>query len=154
MKQHLPRRLPRVLTFLSALVLASLMILPAPATAQQPFSESEIRDLIEGLQNGTVRPSYVSEECRLEFQADPEGEGLREVMSTFLKVPPEIALSAFCDALVLAIKSGDLTLEGLVRIARQKNDPAMFLEVGHLMRAVFHAHRQTSTASLEGATAQ
>ena len=154
MKQRRPWRLPKVLTFLSALLLAWPVNLPAPAAAEQPFAEAKIRELVEGLQNGTLPPYFVSEACRLEMQSDPKGEDLREIMTTYLEVPPELALSAFCDALVAIVRSGDVTLEGLLRIARNEKDAAMGLEVGRFLRAIFYAHRRTSTASLEGATAQ
>ena len=149
MRQGLSRRLPKTLTLLSALAVALWVTQAEPASAQQSFSETEIRELFESLQNGTLRPSYASKECHLQLKSDPEGDPTREFMATFLEVPPEYALSAFCDALVLAIKTGDVTLEGLMLLAGQSNDAAMLLEAGRVLRAIFYLHRRTSTASLD-----
>ena len=136
----------------SLAVSAGLMFggLAEPAVGQEWFSTTDITRLVEGLKNGTLSPAYVSSECERDVVQGPEGENLRQVISTYLEVPEPLAQGAFCRALVQAIRDGELTTEGLVKVARQKIDADTFLEVGRILRAVYFAHRRTTTASLEG----
>lgn len=145
MRQRLPK--PRILLGAMAVVLWATQ--PTLLAAQESLEESEIRDLVEGLQNGTLQPSFASEQCHLGLQDDPQGDDLREFVSGYLEVPPETALPAFCDALVQVIKARTITLESLLTVVRQQGEAAGFLEVGRLLRAVYFSHLRASTASLE-----
>lgn len=145
----------RRLSAFASVVLAAVVLLQGspPAAAQQGFDEQEIRTLVEGLRAGTISASFASEECRAHLQ-ESEGKDLAEVMAGYLEVPEDLALAAFCASLVQAIKSGTATLEGLLIIARQRDDPATFLEVGRLLRAIYFSHHMTTTASAEGEVRQ
>jgi hypothetical protein len=145
MRQRLPK--PRIL--LGAMAVVLWVTQPTPVAAEEPFEESEIRDLVEGLQNGTLRPSFASEQCQLGLRDNPQGEDLREITSGYLDVPPETALPAFCDALVRVIQSRTITLESLLTIVRKQGEAAGFLEVGRLLRAIYFSHLRASTASLK-----
>jgi hypothetical protein len=136
-------------------VAALLVTQTATPTAAQPsFDEKDIVRLVEGLRNGTMRPSFVSKECTQGMADTPDGEQLREVMATYLEVPDALALSAFCEALVQGIKTRDLTTEGLLLVSRQGKDAATFLEVGHFLRVIYFSHRLTTSVSLEGEALQ
>lgn len=143
------QRLPKPWIALGAMVLVLWATQPTPVAATQPFVESEIRTLFEGLQNGTLQPSFASTQCHLGLRDDPQGDDLREIMAGYLEVPPETALPAFCDALVMVIRSRAITLESFLTIVRDRGDAASFLEVGRLLRAVYFSHLRTSTASLK-----
>lgn len=102
-----------------------------------------------------MEPAFASQRCSGSLDLNFEGDDLRDVMATFLDVPADSALSAFCDALVVAIVDGRLTLSGLLQVARNQGseDEALF-EVGRLLRAIYFAHGPSPSASLEGGTAQ
>ncbi len=114
-----------------------------------------MREVFDGLQSGALKPATASERCSGSLNTNPEGDNLRDVMATFLDVPADSALPAFCDALVIAIVDGRLTLDGLLQVAgNQGSEDAAFFEVGKLLRAVYFAHEPSPTASLKGGTAQ
>ena len=146
------RRLVRRNLAYSLAVSAGLIFgcLAQPAVGQQWFSTADITRLVEGLKNGTFSPAYVSKECESDIVEGSEGDNLRQVMSTYLEVPEPLAQGAFCRALVQAIIDDELTVEGLVKVARQRMDAGTFLEVGRILRAVYFAHRRMTTASIEG----
>ena len=137
----------RRLLFLTGLVLATALLqAPAPAAAQSGFEDAELEKLVDGLRNGTLPPSLAGEDCRAYLQARDD-DGLDEVMSGYLEVPEQLGHAAFCASLVDAIRSGTVTLESLQIIAGQRDDAAMFFEVGHLLRAIYFSHRATTTAA-------
>jgi hypothetical protein len=140
------RLLPFAVIFLAAAAMAQA---PAPALAQQVSDEQDMRDLYDGLRNGTLPPAFVSEECRKYLADSEEDEGLDEFLAGYLEVPVELGEAAFCASLVQAIKDGAVPLETLAVIARERHDAAMYREVGRLLRAVYFTHRSTTTASAE-----
>lgn len=134
----------------AAVLVASSAWFTTPSLAQSPLVEDEIRSMVDGLRDGTLSVAYASDECRRGLQEEPDAKDLEEVMGTFLEVPEELALAAFCRALAQAIKAGELSAEGLVLVSRDGRDPATALEVGRILRAVYFAHVKTTTASAEG----
>ncbi|MGF1628322.1 MAG: hypothetical protein ACFCUT_02525 [Kiloniellaceae bacterium] len=149
MGYRLPRCFACAIAVMAAMALAHM---PAPLAAQQPLVEDEVLSFVEGLQNGTLPPALASEDCRRQMEQDPGIADFLQVMATYLEVPEAMALSAFCTALVRAVRAGDLTAGGLAVVARQKMDAAMLLEVGRILRAVHFSHRLTTTASAAGDT--
>lgn len=132
---------------------AALLSSPAavqPAMAQNPFAEDDIRRIVEGLRDGTYSVRYASDECQRGFGKDPAVQDLREVMSTFLEVPEDLAVAAFCGALAQAIKDGEITADGMLLVSRNGRDAASALEIGRILRAVYFSHVVTTTASAEG----
>jgi hypothetical protein len=132
-----------------AVALVSSPTAVQPALAQNIFAEDDIRRMVEGLRNGTYSVRYASEECQRGFGDDPAVQDLREVMSTFLEVPEDLAVAAFCDALAQAVKDGEVTADGMVLVSRNRRDAASALEVGSILRAVYFSHVVTTTASAE-----
>ena len=150
----LPWRVPYVLTFLGAFLLAWPAALPAPAAAQQAFVEDELRELVEGLRNGTLRPSFVSRECELTIQDGADAEAVKHFIATYLQVPEALALSAICDAITLAIKDGEITVETLMLVNQEDDDAPKATEIGRLLRIIYFRHRETSTAALDAEATQ
>ena len=132
------RRLPGAL---AVVALAAFTQLPAQSAAQDALSDGEVRRLAEGLQQGSLSPAYVSGECQRHVEGSEEHVDLKQVMSTFLLVPETQAVAAFCDALVQAVKAGDLQGQTLAALPRITDDSALFLELGRVLRAVYFSHR-------------
>lgn len=143
-------RLDLVRHWTAAAFVAALAVLAPPSLAQAPFAEDDIRRMVEGLRDGTLSVAFASDECRRSLEDDPAGKDLEEVMATFLEVPEDLALAAFCRALMQAIKSGELAADGLVLVTRDGRDPATALQIGRLLRATYFSHVVTTTASAEG----
>lgn len=144
------RRLPRSP---AGMVLAATLLSPLiavhPALGQQPFPEAEVRPLVEGLRSGRLASATAGADCTQRVEQDEGGNGIRQFMSTYLEVPEEQAVSAFCEALMRAIKAGTVSAEGLIVIARERRDAEGFREFGRLLRAVYFAHRLTPAAGAE-----
>jgi hypothetical protein len=134
----------------AATFVAALAVQAPPSLAQAPFTEDDMRRMVDGLRDGTLSVAYASGECRRSLEDDPAGKGLEQVMATFLEVPEDLALSAFCRALVQAIKAGELSADGLMLVSRDGRDPATALEIGRILRATYFSHVVTTTASAEG----
>ena len=143
-------RLDLVRHWTAATFVAALAVLAPPSLAQAPFAEDDVRRMVDGLRDGTLSAAYVSDECRRSLEDDPAGKDLEQGMATFLEVPEDLALSAFCRALVQAIKAGELSADGLALVSRDGRDPATALEIGRILRAVYFSHVVTTTASAEG----
>lgn len=134
---------------LAAALLSSLAAAP-PTNAQDAFAEDDIRRMADGLRNGTLPVAVAADECRRGLDADPTAPDLREAFATFLEVPEDYGLAAFCRALAQAMKDGKITAEGMVLVSRDGSDAATALEVGRILRAVYFSHVVTTTASAEG----
>lgn len=137
---------------LAALALAALLL--QPAEAQSDLDAAEIRLLVEGLQNGTLSFSYASAECARGLAEEADEENMRQVMATYLDVPDEIALAAFCDGMMRAIVAGDLGVDSLLAVNREKVDATMLREFGRILRVVYFAHRRSTSISAEARAPQ
>src|SRR3546814_9241813 len=84
------------------------------------------------------------EECRRGMAATEDAEQLAQVFSAYLDVPEEAALGATCQALVRAIKAGDVSLDTLLLFTQPVTDSGELFEAGRLLRAIFFAHRLTT----------
>src|SRR3546814_4520026 len=102
--------------------------------------------------NGTMPSGLAGEECRRGMAATEDAEQLAQVFSAYLDVPEEAALGATCQALVRAIKAGDVSLDTLLLFTQPVTDSGELFEAGRLLRAIFLAHRLTTSASAEGET--
>jgi hypothetical protein len=137
---------------LAVLALAALLL--QPARAQSDLDAAAIRLLVEGLQNGTLSFSHASAECTRGLAEETDNENVRQVMATYLDVPDSIALSAFCDGLMRAIVSKDLGVDSLLAVNRKEPDATMLREFGRILRAVYFAHRRTTSVSAEARVPQ
>jgi hypothetical protein len=132
------------------LLVLALMALPVPAVkAQSDLDSAEIRLLVEGLRNGTLSSAYASAECSRGVAEIPESKAVRQLMTTYLEVPHELALAAFCDGLMRAIVARDIGVDTLLAVNREEVDATMLREFGRILRAVYFAHRRATTASAE-----
>src|SRR3546814_2569611 len=139
MGSSVPRRLATA-AMLCALV-APLWAAP-PAAAQRGYDEAEIRALFDGLRNGTMPSGLAGEECRRGMAATEDAEQLAQVFSAYLDVPEEAALGATCQALVRAIKAGDVSIDTLLLFTQPVTDSGELFEDGRLPRAIFQSEER------------
>ena len=132
------------------LVLLALAGISTPAVqAQTDLDSAEIRLLVEGLRDGTLSSAYASSECARGVTESSQSATIRRLMTTYLVVPDELALTAFCDGLMRAIVARDIGVDTLLAINRQEADATVLREFGRVLRAVYFAHRSATTASAE-----
>src|SRR3546814_17717609 len=79
------------------------------------------------------------EECRRGMAATEDAEQLAQVFSAYLDVPEEAALGATCQALVRAIKAGDVSLDTLLLFTQPVPDSGELFAAGRLLRALFRS---------------
>lgn len=127
----------------------------APAVrAQTGLDDVEIRLLVESLRNGTLSSADASAECALGIIETPESAALKRLMTTYLEVPQELALAAFCEGLMRAIMTRDIGVDTLLAVNRPEVDAAALREFGRILRAVYFAHRSATTVSADAGPAQ
>ena len=141
-------RLPQRLAYAFAVSAMALYIAAqAPADAQQIFAGQDIHKLVQDLRDGTLELSYASDQCRRDVMDDPDEQDIRQLMATFLDVPEDLSIQAFCTALVQALRDNELSEQTLLAVNHQIKDAGAFMEVGRLLRAVYFSHRLNTTAS-------
>ena len=137
------------------LVLLALTALCAPAVeAQTGLEDAEIRLLVESLRNGTLSSADASAECALGIGETRESGAMKRLMTTYLEVPEELALAAFCDGLMRAIMTRDIGMDTLLAANRPEVDATALREFGRILRAVYFAHRSATTVSAEARPAR
>lgn len=142
----------RLLPCGAALAVVTLLGAPAqPALAQSGFGEDDIAKLVDGLKDGTLPAGLASAECQIGFEdeADYDDE-VREFMAAFLEVPDDLALKAFCDAMIRSIMEGNLTKEALILVSQGEEDRETAFEVGRFIRVVYFAHDRATLIAAPG----
>jgi hypothetical protein len=142
----------RLLPYGAILVAVTLLGAPGqPALAQSTFDEADIIKLVDGLKDGTLPAGLASAECQIGFEEEDSYDNeVREFMAAFLEVPDDLALKAFCDAMISSIMGGSLTKEALILVSRGEENRETALEIGRFIRAVYFAHDRASLISAPG----